>query len=307
MGRISSRAGFICLLLLSLGSAVAVRAQDIPNTPAWVSYSEGQRLLDRGSLGEALASFRKALATATGSLFPEAEVGIGIVLEREGESKLAEQSFLHAIAQRNLFYIRQNYYVAWYRLAEIYKRQLDYSSYEQALVNIVDDDPYFHNPELAISKQAYRKTLTNDGLDKLVLLYRLSDDFSFDAHKQLGIFYVSTGKYTDALDHMIFATLKILTASISELMRVDPGYRFSTMQDLLDRINSDKQVAAYANDRGLFECLYFLAASLYGQGDTGRAVEVWRLVASRPEAGAWAERARSKASHPALEPLIRTK
>ncbi len=275
-------------------------------TPSWVYYQEGRRLFDQGEFGRALVSYRKAIETQPEQKFPEAELGIGMVYEREGESALAIQHLEQAVAQRKLFYIPENYYTALYELAGIYKRQQNYRDYENALVSIVEDDAKFSNPELAISRPAYRNTLEQDGLNKLVLLYRLSDDFSLTAHLDLGIFYVSTGKYSDAADNLLFSTLKIISQAITAYLAIAPDYQFTTMTDFLDRVRKIPDIEDYLSNRQLYQSLYFLAAAMYGQNFASRAREIWQLVAGRQEAGPWQARARSRVLHPRLEPQLDT-
>lgn len=275
-------------------------------TPSWVYYQEGRKLFDQGEFGRALVSYRKAIETQPEQKFPEAELGIGMVYEREGESALAIQHLEQAIAQRKLFYIPEDYYSALYELAAIYKRQQNYRDYENALVSIIEDDAKFSNPELAISRPAYRNTLEQDGLNKLVLLYRLSDDFSLTAHLDLGIFYVSTGKYSDAADNLLFSTLKIISQAVSAYLAIAPDYQFSTMTDFLDRVRKVSEIEDYLSNRQLYQSLYFLAAATYGQNFTTRAAQIWQLVAARPEAGPWRARARSRVLHPRLEPQLNT-
>ncbi|WP_455383188.1 hypothetical protein [Salinispira pacifica] len=276
-------------------------------TPSWVYYQEGQKLFDRGEFGRALVSYRKAIELQPEKKFPEAELGIGMVYEREGESDLAIRHLEQAVAQRQLFYIPQNYYTALYELATIYKRQQNYRDYENALVSIVEDDAKFSNPELAISRPAYRNTLEQDGLNKLVLLYRLDDDFSLTAHLDLGIFYVSTGKYSDAADNLLFSTLKIISQAISSFLVLEPDFQFTTMTDFLNRVRKVPDIEDYLGNRQLYESLYFLAAAMYGQNFTSRAREIWQLVAGRSEAGPWQARARARALHPRLEPQLDTR
>ncbi|HUX13784.1 MAG TPA: hypothetical protein VMW87_12205 [Spirochaetia bacterium] len=277
-----------------------------PNTPSWVYYQEGQKLFDEGEFGKALVSYRRALETQPEKKFPEAEMGIGMVFAREGETKLAVDHLSRAIAQRQLFYIPQDYYTALYELAGIYKLQQNYRDYENMLVSIVEDDERFSNPDLAMSRPAYRNTLEQDGLDKLVLLYRLPDDFSLTAHLDLGIFYVSTGKYSDAADNLLFSTLKIISEAISAYLQIEPDFEFSTMNDFLNRARGIPEIENYLTTRQLYQSLYFLAAAIYGQNFTERARAVWQLVASRSEAGAWQGRARARVLHPRLEPQLDT-
>jgi tetratricopeptide (TPR) repeat protein len=274
------------------------------STPSWVYYQEGKRYFAEGEFGKALVSYRKAIELQPEKKFPEAELGIGLVYEKEGESSLAIHHISQAIALRQLFYIPQDYYSALYALAQIHKRAENYRRYEDDLVAIVEDDERFSNPELAMSRPAYRNTLEEDGLNKLVLLYRLPDDFSLQAHTDLGIFYVSTGKYSAAADHLMFSTLKIISQGIEEVLRLEPDYEFTTMRDFLDRAQKIPLVENYLHSRNLFQNLYYLAAALYGQNFTDRARSIWELVASRPEAQGWVAKARSRIQHPRLEPLL---
>src|SRR5690606_26315010 len=93
-----------------------------------------------------------------------------------------------------------------------------FADYEQLLQRVLADDEHFNSDADFDSnlRRNYRDSILNRGLDRSLVLYRIPDSFSLAAHRRLGIFYVQTGRYSEAVDHLIFAVLKSFSRVIDE-------------------------------------------------------------------------------------------
>ncbi len=290
------------VLGLAMAAAPGVRVY-AENEPAWVTYERGQRALREGEFGEAVRAFRRAIER--GGPFPEAEAAIGEVYLVEGSLNLAERQFRRAIVQRGALRVPEEEYQLWYRLAEVYRLQENPRAYELALLEIVEDDEWFVSEEYAGEREGYRRVIREEGLDRLLVLYRQRDDFARRAHALLGEHYLRTGNYGRALDHLVFANLKILSEIIETELGRDPGYEFRTVSQLLERVEGRREWQEYIAETGLYRTIYYLGSALYGDDPSlATPQQVWGIIAARRAAGEWGIRAAEQIEDPELEPLI---
>ncbi len=290
----------LCGLLLLVGVTADAAAQ---SEPAWVSYERGQQAFRAGEFGEAVRAFRRAIEH--GGPYPEAEAGIGEVYLIEGSLSLAERQFRRAIQQRGALSVPEDEYRLWYRLAEVYRLQENLRAYELSLLEIVENDERFVADEYSGERDGYRRVIREDGLDRLLVLYRQRDDFARRAHALLGEHYLRIGNYTRALEHLLFANLKVLTEIIELERERDPRYEFSAVGELLDRVEPQREWREYLAATGIYRSIYYLGSALYGD-DPSLATPwaIWGIVAEREVAGEWALRAQEQIADPELEPLI---
>ena len=163
------------------------------DAPAWVLYRRGEQAFREQRLDEALTLYRQALAVR--NPYPEAEAGIGAVLQAEGNLGPAERQFLRALRQSAFFATPQEEIAVRYRLAEVYRQLRRRSSYEQTLLAITATEELFTDTSGASIRAAMRQTLLERGLDRLALLYRISNPETLEAHAQLGEHFVLSGNY----------------------------------------------------------------------------------------------------------------
>jgi tetratricopeptide (TPR) repeat protein len=277
--------------------------QERAEEPAWLSYQRGIALYRDGQYGRALELFRRAIAT--GSPFPEAEVGVGMVFEAEGSYDLAIRQYETALENRQFFRIEEEAYAVLYQLAEIHDLQADYPAFQRRLNEIVADDELFTQDQYENLRSSYRRTLSREGLNRLIVLYRQENQFALRAHRELGAFYVRSGRYEEAVDHLLFATLKTLSVAISALREEIFEYEFTTIEQFLIDIEGHSRIEEYIDHTELYRTLYFLAGGIYGADRTSDEWQrIWSLLAQTDEAGQWQERASQQLQNPNVEPDI---
>ncbi len=296
---------FIIVLLLftTAGEAYSQSENDASaEMPPWLVYEEGILSLEQGELGTALSLFRKALRLHNN--YPEAEAGLGMVYEAEGEYILAEKQYLTSLRSPRDFYVQEEYYAVKYRLAAIYEFQKEYKKYLDTLADIISDDPFNKDPVSADLENQYRRVLLEAGFDKLLVLYRLEDNFARKAHTEYGILQIKMGRYDHALTHLILSALRVFTKIISELLVRYPDYRFESIESLAAYIQDDEMLTAYAGEAELHRILYYLASAAFSNNAEDTARYIWSFVSNHSSIEKWRRMASLQLLDPHKEPLL---
>ena len=292
------------LAIVLIGGPIA--AQTLPasssSDPPWLLLELGKKAYRAKDFGQALDYFRTSIAK--GGVTPEAEMWIGRVFAEEGELDLAENQFQRALANASQFEIPGEATSILYDLARIYYNTNQYGKYEVTLKKIVKEDKQFSDPKEAFTRDAMVRVLRADGLDKLLVLYRLDDKQTLQAHSDLGALDYRTGRYSDAVLNLTFSIITMATVAIDAFKANDPEYDFSTMNDLLTMAAKDTRVSSYLASTNLYEDLYYLAAALFAEGHATRAASIWRIVAKWAPHDMWYRRSLAQLQKPYIEPIL---
>jgi hypothetical protein len=294
-----TRLGIIALLILMAGFSVF--AENSPNE-TWLLYEQGNAAIDRHEFGEALKLFQEAVAKA--GIFPEAEVGIGDVYVEEGELDLAIGQYKKAYDLRKSFYISGRQYEVLFRLADIYEKKELYKLMEDTLQLVIQDDVRFGETPTYRMRSQIAKNYAEKGIDRVLFLYGFEDTIHAQAHSRLGLFYYRTGRYSPAIDHLLYSVIYRATRMKLFLFAKDAEYDFTTLADLISRIDAAPELRQYARDAGFFRDLYYLAGATFASGFPFNAKAVWNLIAGSKAAESYAELSRRQAKKPWLEPLL---
>lgn len=282
--------GTRALLLLAALSLIAPAIPAQEERPAWLALEEGDRYFDQGAFGDALRSYQSALAEA--GIMPEAEVGMARVYAAQADDLLAIRFYREALEQEQQFDVPEEAHRARYELAEIYRRQRRPEAYEELLLQVVADDTLFSDPEEETTRTQMRELLLSEGVDRLLLLYRLQEPFSTEAHQRLAEHYVDAGRGV-AMDHAMFAVVKILSEAISVYRERYFDYEFQSVVEFHRRLSRQPLIREYLQASELYRTIYYLgrAVALY-QPRSGVAREIMEILVELGEvAGPWAGRA----------------
>ena len=282
-------------LLLLLGAAAALVAQ--PVEPAWLVTERGGRFLSSGEFGLAIRSYRLALELAPNDA--AALYGLGRAYKAIGDLAVAEDYLERALVYRESFAVPGTELLVRYERADIHRIRRDFSRYEEELFTIVAEDPI---PDEALPDSVQR-VLSDQGLDRLLVLYRLAESGSTRARGALAELLVGLGRYNTAAEHASVAVLQTMTTLIDAVRRRDPTYEFVTVVDLVARGRHYPEVVAYLERTSLFHDLYFLAAAFWGERNI-RAIALWQTLALIDPDGGWGERAGRQTANPRIEPLL---
>ena len=298
----------LCLLF----AAAVLPAQANNFVESWQLYEQGKAKLDDPDgpeLGEALLSFQEAIDKRGGS-FPEAEMAIGDIYFQEGAFALAKRQYEKAYELRQGMEIAEEKFSVLYRLAELHEIQEQYADMDRYLRQVLENQPYFSDEQYSSFRDAFLSTYDEKGLDHLFKLYRMEEvAFAVPAHAKLGWFYYRTGRSL-AILHGLFALDIMISESVKELRRVQPGFVFTTVEAFLDAALERDNIRQYLVAEEFFKTLYYLAAASYAASRPSLAEPIWRLLASYPletvgpSAVTYAELASRQLESPWLDPYI---
>jgi tetratricopeptide (TPR) repeat protein len=300
---------FLSFLLLA---ATVLPAQVNNFVESWQLYEQGKAKLDDPDgpeLGEALLAFQEAI-DKRGGTFPEAEMAIGDIYFQEGAFALAKRQYEKAFELRKGMEIAEEKYSVLYRLADLHEIQELYADMDRYLQQVLEDQPYFMEEQYSSFRDAFLSTYDEKGLDHLFKLYRMEGvAFSVPAHAKLGWFYYRTGRPLSIL-HSLFALDIMITESMKELRRVQPGFTFTTTEAFLDSALERDNIRQYLVSGEFFKTLYYLATASYAASRPSLAEPIWRLLAAYPlenvgpAATAYAELSARQLESPWIDPYI---
>ena len=267
--------------------------------PEWYYFQKSLEAFKANNSGEAIRQLKNLVDN-----YGESAETLHLwarIYEEEGELDLAERYYLESL-ERSGFRVPDEHYTVRYRLAAMYYQRRNYKRYEDVLQEILTNQSMFTDARYARQRDAYISTLLTQGFDSFALLYRIPFDFAQEAHSGLGILYCRMGRDRNALLHLAFSNLALVTVLTEELRRRDPGYTYTTLEDLLQRASARPELADLMQRTGFFRSLYFLSA-LFAQGATREARRVWSAAAEYAT-GEWRNRSASQLIEPRTEPLI---
>jgi hypothetical protein len=306
--RQSLRLGATVLLCVCVSVAVSAQSES-PREEAWILYEQAKALQqdrDKPEPGEALYRYREAIERA--GIFPEAEMAIGEIFLGEGALALAEEQFRKALEYSSAFLIPEYRYLVRYRLADLYEREGRFADMEKQLAAIVVDQPQYAGPASQRLTDVILDTYLRRGIDQVFILYRMTGStFATAAHAKLGWMKYRTGLFSPAsITHSLFALDIVVSESVRELRRVQPGFVYDTLERFVAEGMGEPAVRKYLVESAFSEMLYYLATATYAAGRQLRAQEVWRAVASLPTelAGPYRDLARRQLEAPWVDPYL---
>jgi len=227
------------LLLLITAS---VSAQSSESLPGWILFEKGKYLYEQGDLSSALEMIN--LSAGDGVLTPEAIYWVGKIYQAEGDYLLASRRYEEALEDARFLYIPETKWDIYYSLSEIYLNEKDFDSYEQILLTIFDDEMK-RNTEIIRREHSYVQVLKTEGLDKLLLLYRLKLTYSLEASSRLGRFYNSEELWKSALIKNLYPLLTVFTAGIESLISKYPDFSFPVDMDEAWEADKEFLISSY--------------------------------------------------------------
>lgn len=247
-------------------------------------------------------SCKEALAQLiTIQAYPEAEYWIGEVFRVEGELNLAIGQYKLAYSLKELLEVPNFSIQILYRLSDIYVIKKQYLDMENSLTEILKQDALWTDTAKSYMRTIMLRTLEEKGIDSFLTLYRYDNGLMEQAHRQLGMYYYTTGRHPRAVEHLAFAFLIQTTTLIESQKRRQFDYTFTTFKDLLSAVAKKPELTDYAKQVEYYRTLYYLGAALYAVGVQSTAMEVWKNLETQKEAGEWRDRSISQIKHPHVE------
>lgn len=257
------------------------------------------------------ASFNGSAAAALQRLgylkgFPEAEYWIGEVYRVEGEFGVALAQYRRAYELRSLLKAQDFAWELLYAMAEVHRRRGELLEMERRLNEILTADTLWQEDSRSFVRSSMFRTLTEDGPDRFLVLYRYENGVVERAHRLLGLHYYATGRHSRSVEHLAFAFLIQNTLLIQELRSKNFDYAFTTYAVLVEELSNNRIYGQYMRDVDYFKTAYYLGSGLFALGRRSVSNELWRVVARSAEAGEWAGRAQNQLRNPHIEPIVET-
>jgi len=270
--------------------------------------------------------------------YPEAEYWIGEIYRIEGELHLALAQYNRALTMYEVLEDPAFVITLQYKIAGIYRTRQEYNNMEAVLLSIINDfdtlwsnsnkaevslqneksfsnivrarGVYMHGVSVpyeeasaSFQRTGMAKMLENNGIERLIEIYRYNNGITEQAHRLLGFYYVVRSR-PSAQEHLMFSFLIQNSIIIEEIRRRQFDFTFTTMQALADQINRNPLLLTYINGVEYYKTAYYLGASLFRNSKTTSALSIWRFLASQPQAGEWHDRAVAQLRNPQTEPII---
>ena len=248
--------------------------------PLWLLIDDGEAAVESGELGKAAYLFREILKKDRSN--PEAMKWLGYIFEKEGEFSIAIKQYEKALENSKNLNVTEDWYYIMYHLSGLYRQTGNESEYIEALKSIINETP----SEKIDTDQlnAMVNLLEKKGMDTFFELYRPASRITLEAHRLLGEYYNTSGKFNDALGELIYAFGTPVTFAIGELKKIDPNYRFSAQngksnfERFLQTMLKNSRLKSYFKDVKFFNTLLTAGMSLYQAGFKERGVETITLV-----------------------------
>jgi len=248
--------------------------------------------------------------------YPEAEYWLGETYRAEGETGLALRQYEKAWSERSLLEIPEFEIEILYKITEMHRIRGNYQEMEKRANEIIEGpgtnglprDVLWAGSFQSSSNQiraAMIRILENEGINRFLTLYRHNNIDTEKAHRLLGFFYCSSGRYFQAMEHLIFAFLIQNSLLVDEVIRRDYDYNYTTLENLIAVVQRRPELAAFMEETEYYRTAYYLATAFYASGKTRPALQLWAFLAASNNAGEWGNRARRNPSPYIERPLER--
>ncbi|MCL2093497.1 MAG: hypothetical protein FWH12_04800 [Treponema sp.] len=267
-------------------------------TRAARALSELYHRVPRDSLGGSVNRALEELDRLKG--YPEAEFWLGETYWVEGELSLALRQYEKAYRDRSLLEIPEFDVEILYRMAELHRVRQEYQEMEMRLREIISGtgptqegrDMFWADNSMIQIRAAMLRLMENEGIDRFLVIYRYENHLTERAHRLLGSFFYTQGRYTSAVEHLLFSFLIQNTLLINQALLAEFDFTYTSLSELFIFINSRPDLMALLDQMEYYRVLSYLASSLQATGRTRPAAELWAFLASRADAGVWGDRAR---------------
>ena len=299
---------FFFVFSLVLTAQAAVSADE----PAWLLVERAEQDIERGEIGSAIRLLRQSLDRDSQN--PLAHFLLGQAYAATGipsDFTIALDHLDRSLALRSRFAAPGRALLVRYEKASIHWTQRDLARYEVELRSILAESPI--SDELLLPPNM-RDAFADEGIDGMLVLYRIPMDGATRARGMLAEFLIGMGQYAEAGDHAGLAVIQSLTALIEGVRERDPLFEFKTVDELLTAASDYRETARFVRETTLFHDVYYLAAAFYAGGNERVAFDLWGLLAATRAADQrglrslggtdWRTRARVQIEDPAPEPPL---
>jgi tetratricopeptide (TPR) repeat protein len=264
---------------------------------AWAAY-------EQGDLGRALQYAQRTSRALT--QHADSQYLIGLVYLKDGLHTLAERALKNAMLYAYTDEERADYAMA---LATLYYRINEFQAMQIHLEDVVlgfplSDEAVALRTTTKEQISRARQILLNEGLERVAQLYRwqgLHHDSAVEVlalHAYSQDTYVGYGK---AVEYFTYSAVVKIGVLIEHLIAYDPGYRFESLQELLNRAGEYRQAQIYMEKTELYRTLFLLAASLYAYEKSDVSKIIWNGLRLQQSNSIWVRRSALRFREPLIE------
>jgi hypothetical protein len=212
-------------------------------------------------------------------VFPEAECLIGDVYLLESEIELAKTYYMKAWEQSYALDIPDSKYDILYKLARLAGMAEDDELFEQSLLLVLADDPYYNSTtQFAYLNAVIQAINRGYSADRIFLMYRANTYRSLDAAALLAPFYK---RKQDPEKYLQIAILSVLTA-FSRMHEIlgerDLEYAYTTLDDFFAKAKRYADIQEWITNHMVWECFISFADAAAMQGKQSLAEEIRRII-----------------------------
>lgn len=237
--------------------------------PAWVFFEQAEEAsrVDNPNrdYAEALRLYARALELRP--VYPEAYAGLARVYYREGDLTLARRYYELALEQASSLDIPDEEYALQLELAAMLEQSGQSRDVRDILLRVINRDPVFSEDDGGGQRRAMRAQLYDEGLNRVLVLYRLDFPQALEAHREYARYLLeqeSSDETNRAIEHLLFAVVEIGGRAVEAIIDREFDYQFTTIADLLLTARRYPEVQRYLDETDFVSLLLQLAAALDG-------------------------------------------
>ncbi|MDR1866985.1 MAG: hypothetical protein LBQ77_01805 [Treponema sp.] len=231
--------------------------------------------------------------------YPEAEYWVGETYRVEGELTIALKQYEKAYQQRDLLENPGFAIEILYKMVDIHRIRQEYFAMERRALEILEQDTLWSRDTNAQTRTIMMRIIDNEGINRFLTIYRYNNPSVEQAHRLLGLYYYSSGRYNLAADHLMFSFLIQNSLLAREVSYGRFDFRFTTLEALLSEAQQKPGVNSYLETVEYYKTIYYCGAAWYASGRSGS--QFWRFLTNQPQAGEWEVRARNQLRSPSIE------
>ncbi|MDA3950720.1 MAG: hypothetical protein PF508_16055 [Spirochaeta sp.] len=234
---------------------------------AWLEYEAAEAATRNREFSDALRGYARALEKRP--VYPEAFVGMARTYHQLQDYTLAERYYRRALDHVSQLQIPADRYAIYIEMARMYNGLRGAGEYERryrdTLLTVIQDDPTFSGNEPPGQREAMRNVLFRNGINRVVVLYRLDFPAALEAHRLYGRYLLETpghDEWVAAVEHFLFVVVEIAGRAVEAIIEREFDYEFFTMVDLYRSASAYPSVLSYLRSENFVDALRDLSAAL---------------------------------------------
>ena len=220
------------------------------------------------------------------SVFPEADFLIGRVYLYESELLLAREYYTRAWDASFALDIPDERYNILYEMADLALLLADDELYEQALLLVLADDPYYNTSISLGEMEAVLYVSVKNALEKkyelnrIFQMYRATHYRSLTAYIALAKFYREKGMKDEFLKNAVLGSLTAFSRMYEIVSERNVAYEYKGVRDFFSEVMRYRDVVNWSIDQSVWDCFYYLFEAASERGHAAFANEMIAILAS---------------------------